>query len=65
MLDAADASGQNGSMLDLLIRGGVVVDGTGSPRFAGDVGVRDGRIVAAAQEERFSREKHDAGFPAH
>src|SRR5688572_9188262 len=23
----------------------------------------DGRIVAAAQEERFSRKKHDAGFP--
>ncbi|MTW19808.1 hypothetical protein GJ668_01725 [Allochromatium palmeri] len=26
--------------------------------------VRDGRILAAAQEERFSRKKHDAGFPA-
>ena len=26
--------------------------------------VVDGRIVAAAQEERFSRKKHDAGFPA-
>ncbi|MFQ5428882.1 MAG: carbamoyltransferase N-terminal domain-containing protein [Phycisphaerae bacterium] len=25
--------------------------------------VRDGRIIAAAQEERFSRKKHDAGFP--
>lgn len=25
--------------------------------------VRDGEIVAAAQEERFSRVKHDAGFP--
>ena len=23
----------------------------------------DGRIVAAAQEERFTRAKHDAGFP--
>jgi carbamoyltransferase len=27
--------------------------------------VRDGRIVAAAQEERFSRQKHDARFPRH
>jgi carbamoyltransferase len=27
--------------------------------------VEDGRIVAAAQEERFSRKKHDAGFPRH
>ena len=25
--------------------------------------VEDGRIVAAAQEERFSRKKHYAGFP--
>lgn len=27
--------------------------------------VVDGRIVAAAQEERFSRKKHDARFPVH
>jgi carbamoyltransferase len=27
--------------------------------------VEDGRIVAAAQEERFTRVKHDADFPAH
>jgi carbamoyltransferase len=26
--------------------------------------VRDGEIVAAAQEERFTRNKHDAGYPA-
>jgi carbamoyltransferase len=26
--------------------------------------VRDGEILAAAQQERFSRKKHDAGFPA-
>jgi carbamoyltransferase len=27
--------------------------------------IEDGRIVAAAQEERFSRKKHDSRFPAH
>ena len=27
--------------------------------------VTDGRITAAAQEERFSRKKHDARFPRH
>jgi carbamoyltransferase len=27
--------------------------------------LRDGEIVAAAQEERFSRKKHDARFPTH
>ena len=26
--------------------------------------VEDGRVLAAAQEERFTRKKHDAGFPA-
>ena len=27
--------------------------------------VRDGEVIGAAQEERFSRKKHDAGFPRH
>lgn len=27
--------------------------------------LKDGSIVAAAHEERFTRKKHDAGFPAH
>src|SRR6185436_8051203 len=27
--------------------------------------VEDVRIIAAAQEERFTRKKHDASFPAH
>ena len=27
--------------------------------------VEDGRIVAAAQEERFTRRKHDPSFPSH
>jgi carbamoyltransferase len=27
--------------------------------------VEDGRVVAAAQEERFTRKKHDEGFPHH
>ena len=27
--------------------------------------VNNGKLVAAVQEERFTRKKHDAGFPRH
>jgi N-acyl-D-amino-acid deacylase len=32
-------------VLDVLIRGGWIADGTGSPPFLGDVAIEDGRIA--------------------
>ena len=47
-------------MLDLVIRNGRVVDGTGLPLYAADVGIKDGKIVTVGKVIEASKEEYDA-----
>ncbi|TMA35038.1 MAG: D-aminoacylase [Deltaproteobacteria bacterium] len=47
-------------MLDVLITGGTLVDGTGSPARRGDLGIRGGRIAAVGEVSEGARETIDA-----
>jgi N-acyl-D-aspartate/D-glutamate deacylase len=50
-----------GEVLDLLLRGGVVVDGSGGAPVPADVGVRDGRIVAIGPADEPAARTVDVG----
>ncbi len=46
-------------MLDVILRGGKVVDGSGGPARVADVGIRDGRIAAIGRIEEPARREID------
>ncbi|MFE5189474.1 amidohydrolase family protein [Streptomyces sp. NPDC056628] len=47
-------------MLDHVIKGATVVDGTGAAAFTGDVGIRDGRIAVVGAADEEARGSEDA-----
>jgi len=47
-------------MLDYVIKGGTIIDGSGGPITSGDIGVKDGMIVAIGQIDEAAREVIDA-----
>ena len=46
VLAAGWVQGQTESAFDLVITNGHIIDGTGSPWYSGDVGIRGGKIAA-------------------
>jgi N-acyl-D-amino-acid deacylase len=50
LASAATMSAQVGNY-DVLIRGAKIVDGTGNPWFSGDIGIKDGQIVAVGRPD--------------
>ncbi|MFE2972654.1 amidohydrolase family protein [Streptomyces sp. NPDC059340] len=53
-------SEEGAAMLDHVIKGATVVDGTGAPGYTADVAVRDGRIAAIGTVTEASRTSEDA-----
>jgi N-acyl-D-aspartate/D-glutamate deacylase len=47
-------------MIDLVIRNGLVVDGTGRRGFVGDIGIRDGTIVQVGEVDSLAKQEVDA-----
>jgi dihydroorotase/N-acyl-D-amino-acid deacylase len=60
LLSLSSAVGAQPEPIDLLIRGGSIVDGTGAPGFEGDVAIRDGRIVGIGKNLPAARDTIDA-----
>jgi dihydroorotase/N-acyl-D-amino-acid deacylase len=52
--------GQTSAALDIVIRNGHVIDGTGAPWYQADVGIRDGRIVAIGKLNQSAKVTYDA-----
>ena len=50
-------------MYDLIIKNGIIIDGTGSPSFHADVAIKDGKIARIARNLTGSQQEIDATGP--
>jgi N-acyl-D-amino-acid deacylase len=57
MLPVCEAAGSPSASLDIVIVRGHIIDGTGSPWYSGDVGIRDGHIAAIGDLAAASRRR--------
>jgi dihydroorotase/N-acyl-D-amino-acid deacylase len=57
LLTATPLAGQSPQAFDLVIINGHIIDGTGSPWYSGEVGIRDGRIAAIGHLADASRKR--------
>src|ERR1700740_3295166 len=57
LLIVTPLAAQSPQSFDLVITNGHIIDGTGSPWYSGDIGIRDGRISAIGNSSAASR-KH-------
>jgi len=56
-VSVCDAAGSKPVSFDIVIVGGHIIDGTGSPWYSGDVGIRDGHIAAIGDLAAASRRR--------
>jgi N-acyl-D-amino-acid deacylase len=62
LVAAVRLAAQTGVALDIVIVNGHIIDGTGSPWYSGDVGIREGKIVAIGNLSASARKRTiDAG----
>ncbi|MFZ1942097.1 MAG: hypothetical protein WAU43_00680, partial [Acidobacteriaceae bacterium] len=57
MIPVRIAQSSKPKVFDIVITHGHIIDGTGSPWYSGDIGIRDGKIAAIGNLSAVARER--------